>query len=47
MEYKKKKTLEWPDDIPNHKFAIVTRYASGFFAQDSTLWKRDAQDAHK
>ena len=40
-------TLERPDDITDHEFALVTRYASGFFAQGSALWKRDTQGAHK
>ena len=40
-------TLKWSDDITDHEFALVTRYASGFFTQGSALWKRDAQGAHK
>ena len=40
-------TMERPDDIDDHEFSLVIRYASGFFAHDGILWKRDPQGAHK
>ena len=40
-------TFERPGDISNHKYALIIRYASGFFVDDYVLWKRNAQGAHK
>jgi hypothetical protein len=36
-----------PPNIPDHEYLITTRYATGFFVKNSTLWKRDPQGAHK
>ena len=40
-------TLERPDDISDHEYTLVMRYASSFFLDDYALWKRDEQGAHK
>ena len=40
-------TLERPDPISDHKFSLVIHYASGFFIDNGTLWKRDSQGTHK
>ena len=40
-------TLERPDNVNNHEYALVMRYASTFFTMGSALWKRDPQGEHK
>ena len=36
-----------PDDISDHEYSLVMRYATGFFVDSTVLWKRDDQGAHK
>jgi hypothetical protein len=40
-------SLDQPEDISDHEFALVIRYASGFFFDNDVLWRRDPQGAHK
>ena len=40
-------TFERPGDISDHEYALIIRYALGFFADDYVLWKRNTQGTHK
>ena len=40
-------SLARPDNISDHEYTLVIRYASGFFVDSNVLWKRDSQGAHK
>jgi hypothetical protein len=40
-------SFERPDNISDHSYSLVVRYASGFFVDSNVLWKRDPQGAHK
>ena len=40
-------SLEQPENISDHAYSLVIRYAASFFADGSILWKRDSQGAHK
>ena len=40
-------SLERPGRVSDHKYSLIIRYASGFFTDNSVLWKRNAQGAHK
>jgi hypothetical protein len=40
-------TLEHPQDTSDHKYSLVIRYVSGFFADKGVLWKHDLQGAYK
>jgi hypothetical protein len=40
-------SLERPDNISDHEYTLVMRYAAGLFVDNNVLWKRDPQGAHK
>ena len=40
-------SVERPDDISDHKYTLIIRYAAGFFINSNVLWKRDPQGSHK
>ena len=40
-------SLERPDNISDHEYNLVLRYAAGFFKDSGVLYKRNPQGAHQ
>ena len=40
-------SLERPNNISDHEYNLVLRYAAGFFKDSRVLWKHDPQGAYQ